>query len=191
MVNWKCGWVSILQNPASTRKSVCLQTWCWHIIDSSPLFFTSFAWYDPLQGRTSDPLILCPAKLYVGMRDIRVALVWALRWQVKHLSKHICPWMRPVPKAHQSTKRFQHNSPQTMYLALHLYPSTVWFQDGLYLSHLQKLTKLGIATTKHVFLHLVNSPVVDWELIWHNLSTWDCSTTVDISLSPKFTSISR
>ena len=45
------------------RKSVCLQAWCRHIIDSSPLFFTSFARYDPLRGRTSDPFILCPAKL--------------------------------------------------------------------------------------------------------------------------------
>ena len=43
--------------------SVCLQTWYRHIIDSSPLFFTSFARYDPLRGRTSDPLILCPAKV--------------------------------------------------------------------------------------------------------------------------------
>ena len=37
--------------------NVWLQTWCQHIIDSSPLFFTSFARYD------LDPLILCPVKL--------------------------------------------------------------------------------------------------------------------------------
>ena len=42
--------------------SVCLQTWCRHIIDSSPLFFTSFARYDP-QDIGSFDLMSCEARM--------------------------------------------------------------------------------------------------------------------------------
>ena len=44
-------------------QEICLSSGVDILLTALHFFFTSFARYDPLRGRTSDPLILCPAKL--------------------------------------------------------------------------------------------------------------------------------